>query len=131
MLMCLLSDISNEVALTIGTALTGAITVMAAAVAAMFWLGVRHYDAQIMELKQEKDSWKEMASEAIAGLQKVANMKRRKEGKEDFTVVAPVVPEHSSPVTSKQLNLAIMQTERAKLTAANLDLELEPRQLGE
>lgn len=78
-------------------------------------------------LQADRDSYKEMAAEAIASLAIVANRYRIEGGHDVTSPLAAVVPEHQSPVTPEQQATADLQTMRAQLTASTLDLGLPTR----
>lgn len=80
---------------------------------------IANYESQIKSLN-------EIASTAVAHLEGAANMARKKDGRANFKPLAPVKAEHSSPVTKAQQRTADLATVRARLTAAVLDIGLEP-----
>lgn len=106
-----------------GVVIGGLLTALASAVAVLFKLVISGKDQQIKDAQSERDSYKEISLEAVDRIEKVAH-------KEKITVpyVAPVVPEHSSPTTSKQQDSANLQTLRARLVAATLQLGQPPRE---
>ena len=108
----------------VGSLFVGAITVV-------FKLLMTAKNEQIISITSERDSWKQMYSEAIGNLELAVNAKRAKEGKEHFKPVAAVVAEHNSPTTKEQQMVADMATERARLVAATMALELPARKEGE
>jgi hypothetical protein len=65
-----------------------------------------------------------VAASAVKGLEDVANAQLAKEGKEPFTPLAPVRPEHHSPTTDVQRNQGMYQTLMARVVAARLLLDL-------
>jgi hypothetical protein len=78
-------------------------------------------------LKDKEDaskSYKEIAAEAVAALEKKAEERL---GSALPAKIAPVVPEHSSPVSVAQQEAADLQTLRARVTAATLALGLPAR----
>jgi len=82
----------------------------------------------LMASKDEQlKSYKEIALEAVRNLELAANDKRMEQGRQMFPPLAPVVPEHSSPSSKDQRESAEIQTLRAKLVAAKLDLGLPVR----
>ena len=91
-----------------------------------FWLG--GYVSQISMLKADILVWKDITKAALENLEHSINANRDNAGKPPFTPIAPVVPEHSSPVTPRQEEMAEQQTMRARLTAATLDLGLPARE---
>lgn len=85
------------------------------------------YDAQITDLKDQRKSYQEIADESTRALEYKVNELRGKKGKPPTLKVAPIVPEHSSPVSETQQATADLQTIRARLTAAVLELGLPAR----
>ena len=61
---------------------------------------------------------------AVEGLEDLANAHLAKEGKEPFTPMAPVTPEHQSPITAGQEHDAFYRTLKARVVAARLLLDL-------
>lgn len=122
--MILIADISfsTEGAVVIGALLTA----LSTAVVFMFRQVLAAKDERLNEMK----SYKEIAAEAIIALEAKVNEERQAAGKKDFKKLAPVVAEHSSPVTPEQQNTAELQTMRARITAATLALGLPPREAG-
>jgi len=84
--------------------------------------------AELTAMKSDRDSWREMAEELGVNIEKAVNRHRASKGLPAFTAMAPVVPEHSSPVTDKQQQAADIGTMRARLVAATKELGLEPRE---
>jgi hypothetical protein len=103
------------------------IVALASAISVLFWKLLATKDAQISWQAEQLKTYKEMFGEAVDALEKAANDKRVADGKKPFKPLAAVVPEHHSEVTAEQQALADMQTDRARLTAASLILELPPR----
>lgn len=66
----------------------------------------------------------DVAASAVKGLEDVAAAQLAKEGKEPFTPIAPVKPEHHSPSTEDQQEQAKYQTLLARVVAVRLLLEL-------
>lgn len=91
-------------------------------------LAVAEEYRRLAALQADRDSYKDMASEAIASLSLVASRARDERGEAPIAPLAPVVPEHSSPVTPEQREAAEVATLRADLTASTLDLGLPPRE---
>jgi len=103
---------------------------LSGAVGIIFKLLIESYKSRIASVESEAKSWKEMYAEAIDVVESKVNEKRADSGKQPFTVIAPIVPEHSSPVTEEQQKTADLQTARARLTAATLALGLPAREAG-
>lgn len=122
---------SEAMQVTIATALAGAVV-------AIFWLLLSAKDktlelyikqsSEYME-KQEshKKSLKEIAEEAVKMME---DKQDKQSGKTRPKKLAPVVPEHNSPVTKEQQETADLQTLRARLTAVTLAEGLPPRESG-
>lgn len=126
---------STEAIVAVG----GLLGALAGAIGYIFRLLMQSKDAQIAaaeaatKLRDEesaKKSYKEIAEEAVAMAELRVNRERRASGYESTRVVAPVVPEHSSPVTTEQQKTADLQTLRARVTAATLALGLPAREPG-
>lgn len=84
-------------------------------------------DADNEKLETNRDNWRQIGTEATGNLRKAANIKRVSEGREEYPELAAVVAEHSSLPTEEQVEAAKMQTVRAALVKATLDLGLPPR----
>lgn len=89
------------------------------------------YDKRLEEVDSQRKSYKEIAEEAVAAVEKTAREVFQTAGKRPVLSLAPVVPEHSSPVTPEQQETAELQTMRARVTAATLALGLPAREPGE
>lgn len=83
------------------------------------------------DLLAERNSYRDMATEAIQKLEIAVNQERETAGDAPFVPLAPVVPEHSSPVTPLQAETAAIATLRSRLVAATLALGLEPPEPNE
>jgi len=135
-----LADVTMSVEAAIGIA--GAVLVtMAGSVAFMFRQLITSHserladqkaqcDREMKAMASEKDSYKEIAAEAVDALENKVNELRRAAGKPSFPTVPPVIPEHSSPVSAGQQDTADLQTLRARVTAAVSALGLPPRDTG-
>lgn len=117
--------VSTEVAIGIAVAIVGSV---AGALGLVFKLLVASYDARLAAVTTERDNWKQGMREAVSNLRHAANEKRVRSGKEPYEELEPVVPEHSSPATKEQREVAELQTVRAALVAATKDLGLPPRE---
>ncbi len=91
-----------------------------AAVPVLFAAYVKSQAAGMMELERQRDSYKGMADRAILRLEQEVADRRAREGFPAVVPVAPVLPEHQSPVTANQQETADMATLRARLVAAEL-----------
>lgn len=81
----------------------------------------------VQSVKEDRDSWKQMANEGIENLEKAAGRYQKGSKLKKVAPLRPVVPEHSSPPTITQVSTAEIQTKRARLVAATLALDLESR----
>lgn len=124
-----LADVSfsTESMVVVGTllaALTGAVSLL-------FRQLIATKDDALKAMTSQRDSYREMADEAIKNLEKAVNDGLKLSGRPPFAVVPPVVPEHSSPTTERQQDVADMQTMRARLVAATLALRLPAREASQ
>lgn len=84
-------------------------------------------EKQLEKEKKDKKSYEEMFAEAM----KIVRVEVvSKVGEGAIPPLAPVVPEHSSPVTKEEQEAANLVTARASLTAAQLALGLPARVPG-
>lgn len=86
------------------------------------------YEKQLEVERSNTSSWREMTLELGINIEKAVNRKRAANGLPPFKELAPIVPEHSSPVTKKQQQTAEIATMRARLVAATKELGIEPRE---
>ncbi len=70
--------------------------------------------------------WKAIAQGAVLALEQTVNRYRLYAGDTPLQPIAPVVPEHNSPISQFQQETAVMATWRARLVAA----ELAAKQIG-
>lgn len=115
-----LSDVtlSTEAIVMIG-ALLSALTV---SISVLFRMLIAAKDAQLQEEKAHRQAYQDVAEEAVSILSDRVAAHLLETGQDPVTEVAPVIPEHSSPVTKKQADTALFATLRARLTAAKLAL---------
>lgn len=125
----LLADVtlSTEGLLIIGTL----VTALAGAVGGLFKMLMVSHERELKDVKESRQSYKAMADEATDKLVAVSVRQARSEGRTMPAALAAVVPEHSSPTTERQQDVADQQTIRAKLVAASLSLGLPAREAGE
>lgn len=95
---------------------------MIAALAAA-WVAIREI-ALRKTAESKAKSYEEIGTEAVGHLESLAPKKAQKPVKP----LARVVPEHNSPTSMSQKDVADLQTLRARLVAATLELGLPPRQ---
>lgn len=133
--MILFSDVSFSTEAVV--AVTLLLTSLGGAVGYIFKLLMKSKDDQIAlaaataKIQAEatlKESYKEIAEEAVAAGEAKANKERAKEGKGPLRILAPVVPEHSSPVSPLQEATANVASLRARVTAVTLDFGFPPRE---
>jgi hypothetical protein len=113
-----------------GTALLiigGLLTTLTGVIATLFRMLMSSKDAQLVSMTSERDSYKEIADDAVGTLEARVNMEREHRGEAPFKAIAPVIPEHNSPTTQKQVNTAHLATLRARFTAATMALGFPPR----
>ena len=125
----LLADItiSTEAAV----AIAGIGGALISAIGMLFKMVVDNRSAELKAMEMDRNSWKEMALEGMERLDQ-AVAKHRKDSHRpipEVVALAPIVPEHNSPVTPQQQETADIGTVRAKLVAATLALGLEPRKI--
>ena len=118
----LISTEAMVVVATIVGALGGATTLL-------FKMVIDNRSAELKAMEGDRNSWKEMALESMERLDQAVAKHRKESHRPTPPVlpVAPIVPEHSSPITTQQQETADIGTARAKLVAATLALGLEPR----
>ncbi len=107
----------------VGALLTGVI----GALVAIFKLLMAAKDQQIADIKTSADNFKSVAADAVRMMQEEQARRRRAEGKPHVDPLAPVEPEHQSPVTEAEEATAHLATLRAAVTAAALELGVPPR----
>lgn len=121
---------------TINAIVTAIVTVTGAiATAAITALGLYiNFKLKMIELssrltaaESREESYKGIVKDSLTIVETLANEKLASEGKPKLVPLAAVVPEHNSPVTSEQQDMASLATIRAKLVAATLALGLPPR----
>jgi hypothetical protein len=87
------------------------------------WLAEREQVRLLMgEQSSAVTSYRQMANDAVSKLEIAAARDRATRGDAPYVPLAPVVPEHNSPVSPGQQEAADVQTMRARLVAASLDL---------
>lgn len=103
------------------------LTAMSGAIGFLFRTLMSVKDSQLETMKSERDSYKEIADDAVGTLEAKVNLDRQAKDEPPFKVVVPVVPEHNSPVTQKQKDAAHLATLRARFTAVTKALGFPPR----
>lgn len=88
-------------------------------------------DEQFRETNENLNSYRGMFGEASERLQYVVRIYLESQGKKPPEILAPVVPEHSSPISPRQQLAADIATSRAALTAIDLAIGYPPRGAGE
>ncbi len=74
----------------------------------------------VSEQRAQADVWRSIAQGAVVALETTVDAQRSADGLAPMVLVAPVEPEHSSPVSALQRAVAEMATWRARLVAAEL-----------
>jgi hypothetical protein len=82
---------------------------------------------RVADALADHESYRQIADEAVAGLEEATNRARAAKGEPPLMTLAAVVPEHSSPTTTRQQEIAATATLRARLVAATLALGLPVR----
>jgi hypothetical protein len=110
----------------------GVVAALVAAIGMIFKLYVaameKRYDDLLKESEGFKKSYQEIALEAVKAQAETTNYYRVKDGKPPLAIVAPVISESHSPSTQQQREAALIATLRAKVAAAKLADDQEPRQ---
>src|SRR5678816_2719478 len=124
----LIADVSfsTEAMAIIGAMGTG----LVGTIAMLFKQLMASKEKQLVDMTSARDSFKEMANESVSNLEVIANRGREQRGEPPFKLIAPVVPEHQSPVKEAQKQTAELQSLRARLVAATLNLELPAREVA-
>ena len=110
--------------LAVVTALLGAV---ATALTVIFKLLMAAKDQALIDCKAERDNYKSVAIDANRVLQVSLEKLRASEGTAPVHPLAPVKPEHQSPVTPREATTADQATLRAAVTAAALELGVPGR----
>src|ERR1041385_2988656 len=108
--------------------IVGALLALAGAVAIIFRLLQMSNERQVLDITADRNSYRQIAEEAVRQLEQARNQVRERRGQAPFTTFAPVQAEHSSPVKEQQIETAHIATLRARLIAAVLDIRQEPPQ---
>jgi hypothetical protein len=88
---------------------------------------IKALDERVSVLSSRVTSFEQISMEALRILDDVASKTLGEDRKPLLQIVAPVVPEHSSPPTREEIDTARLATARARLTAASLALDIPPR----
>ena len=107
--------------------IVGALLALSGAVAVIFRLLQMNNERQVLDLTADRNSYRQIAEEAMLQLERARNQVREVRGQAPFTTMAAVQAEHSSPVTAQQNETAHIATLRARLMASILDVREEPR----
>lgn len=111
--------------------LLGGIAALATAVSFLFGLLLREKDGRLKEKDEQLASYKSMLEGALFAGDEAIRRLASLTGVAAPKALAPVVPEHASPVTVKQLAIARVATHRARVVAMYKYLDLEPRKLDD
>lgn len=106
-------------------------SVLIAGIVGLFWLYTRNLLSQIAELKSENASFENMLKQNLFAAETAVNRNLTLQGKPPFEALAPVVPEHSSPITVKQSRTANLATYRARTVRVRKLLDLPPETIDE
>lgn len=94
----------------------------------LYALAAAAKDAELIEQRGMKESYQEIAREAIKSATETTNYYRQKEGKPPLLVTSPVVSESHSPSTALQRERAAIQTLRAAMAHIKVVTGQEPRE---
>lgn len=95
------------------------VTALAGAVVVLFKVIMKAHNEQVASLSR-------MLLQSLNIAEVTANRKRAAEGKPPLEVLADVVPEHTSPPTTKQVISADTETIKARVAKVGLELEVPP-----
>lgn len=119
----MLADITvNTETMVVVSAVVGA---LATAIVFLFGLVISGLRSQLADANADTASWMQMAKEAMGNLEIASAKIRSLTGAPQPPALIAVVPEQSSPPTKQQESTADIATMRARLVAANLNLELQ------
>lgn len=79
-----------------------------------------------ISLVNDRNSWRSIAIVATDNLERKVNAERFINSRPAFIPLKDVLPERSSPATAQQKETACIATMRARITAAAVELGLEP-----
>jgi hypothetical protein len=82
---------------------------------------------RVADALADHESYRQIADEAVRNLEAATNQARADRGEPPLMTLAAVVPEHNSPTTIRQQEIAAAATLRARLVAATLALGLPAR----
>jgi hypothetical protein len=108
------------------TLIVGALLALSGAVAVIFRLLRMDNERQVLDITADRNSYRQIAEEAMRQLDRARNQVREARGQAPFTTLAAVQAEHSSPVTAQQVETAHIATLRARLMASILDIQDVP-----
>jgi len=120
------ADVSFSTEATV--AISGLLIALASAIGVLFWQYQKAVDARISSLVNRVNSYEQISERALTVLTVQAEAKLATEGKTLPAALAPVVPEHRSPMTGEQRDVAKLATARARLTALELALGVPARE---
>ncbi len=112
---------STEAEVVVG----GLLLSLSGAIGVIFKLYVASKDRHLAGVEIERDSYRNMANEAVTNLE-TAVEKFLADDIKRVPRLAPVVPEHQSPTTPQARVIADIATLRARAVAAALALGLKP-----
>ncbi len=101
---------------------TALVVALVGAIGMLFKLLMAAKDQQLKDMTNQRNSYRDIATEAVAILDAVAARESIRTGTERLPGIAPVLPEHSSPSSILQRDVASLQTLRARLVALHLEL---------
>lgn len=108
-----------------------AIAGLVAAIGTLFGLYAKSMNDRLAEKDAQINSYKSILQAALFAGDKAINELMVLKGLPLVTVMAPVIPEHQSPITKKQAETAHIATQRARAVAMYDKLGLEPVKVDE
>lgn len=108
------------------TILLGGIASLGAAVSFLFGLLIKSLNDRLAEKDAQIASYKSILQAALFAGDKATNELMALKGLPMPAPLAPILPEHQSPVTPKQADTAHIATERARVVAQYVALGIEP-----
>ena len=83
------------------------------------------HTAQLQVLGHERDAYRAIAEQGVAGLERLADTRRQSRALPPLPPAITLVPHHESPVTQRNQDAADLGNLRARLAVVAVDLGLE------
>jgi hypothetical protein len=111
--------LSTEAVVTIGALLA----TLGGVVAFLFRMLIAAKDADLADMKEQRDGYKKLAASAAASMEDAAVRRQQAQGATPVPMVAPVAAQHNSPTSEKQQEAADFATLQARVVAAQLVID--------